>query len=230
MSNAAEARRLLRSHRYGALSTLSKKLGGYPFGSITPYLLDHDGSLLICISALAEHTKNIEHDPRVSLITHNQSDPNIQMQGRVTVAGNAHRLSDQKIPLARYLRHFPEAADFMMLDFSFYRIQPVAIRYIGGVGRIHWVNMEAYTVAQAAIFARHEEARLSEINAGQQEALCRLLHQIHGAEVPDAEAIALDCDGLEVRSKNQIWRLDFIEALSDSTQLESLSSMNYHTL
>ena len=46
MSIAAELRRLLRAHRYGALSTLSEKLAGFPFGSITPYLADQDGSLL----------------------------------------------------------------------------------------------------------------------------------------------------------------------------------------
>jgi len=50
MNNAVEARRLLRAHRYGALSTLSRKLDGYPFGSITPYAVDHDGSLVILIS------------------------------------------------------------------------------------------------------------------------------------------------------------------------------------
>ena len=45
MSNAREARQMLRAHRYGVLSTLSKKFDGYPFGSIIPYLVDHDGSL-----------------------------------------------------------------------------------------------------------------------------------------------------------------------------------------
>jgi putative heme iron utilization protein len=145
MSNAAEARQLLCDHRYGALSTISKKLAGFPFGSITPYLTDHDGSLLIYISELAEHTKNIANDPRVSLLTHNQSSPEIQMQGRVTVIGNAHRLVDQQQPVAQYLHHFPEAGELMKLDFAFYRIEPVAIRYIGGVGRVHWVNMDSYT-------------------------------------------------------------------------------------
>lgn len=145
MSNATEARQLLCEHRYGALSTISRKLAGFPFGSITPYLTDHDGSLLICISELAEHTKNIAHDPRVSLITHNQTSPEIQMQGRVTVIGNARRLADQQQPMAAYLRHFPEAADLMELDFAFYRIEPVAIRYIGGIGRIHWVDMDSYS-------------------------------------------------------------------------------------
>ena len=229
MSNATEARRLLRSHRYGALSTLSQKLEGYPFGSITPYLVDDDGSLLIYISALAEHTRNIEHDSRVSLITHNQGDPNIQMQGRVTVAGNAQRLNDQKSPCARYLRHFPEAADLMMLDFFFYRIQPVAIRYIGGVGRIHWVSMEAYSIAQAALFAQHEEASLHEINTHQQNTVHRLLQKYHGIEGHGAQVVSLDCDGLSVRCDDRVFRLDFAETLSNPAQLKSLSTRNYHT-
>jgi putative heme iron utilization protein len=86
---AREARLMLRAHRYGALCTLSKKFDGYPFGSITPYLVDHDGSLLILISSLAEHTKNIRCDSRVSLITHDHRDPYFQAQGRVTFIGNA---------------------------------------------------------------------------------------------------------------------------------------------
>src|SRR5512147_1261053 len=86
---ALSARQLLRAHHYGALGTLSRKYDGHPYGSITPYLVDHDGSLLILISELAEHTKNIQHDPRVSLITHNQEDPHIQAQGRITVIGEA---------------------------------------------------------------------------------------------------------------------------------------------
>ncbi len=80
---------MLRRHCYGALSTVSKKFNGHPFGSITPYLADHDGSLLILISALAEHSKNIMHDLRVSLITHDQHDADIQAQGRVTLIGEA---------------------------------------------------------------------------------------------------------------------------------------------
>lgn len=226
MSNATEARRLLRAHRYGALSTLSKKLDGYPFGSITPYLVDHDGSLIILISALAEHSKNIQHDPRVSLITHNQSSPDIQMQGRVTVAGNAHRIAPQQV-VARYLRHFPEAADLLTLDFAFYRLLPVAIRYIGGVGRIHWVNMAAYAVPQAAIFARDEEAMLIEINAHQQDTLHRLIKQHHNPDAPDAQAITLDCDGLDVRCGAQVYRLDFADTLTDQLQLKSLSAQQY---
>jgi hypothetical protein len=35
-------------------------------------------------------------------------------------------------------------AYFAMHDFSFYRIEPVRIRFIGGFGKIHWVEPEQY--------------------------------------------------------------------------------------
>ena len=225
MSNASEARSLLRAHRYGALSTISKKLAGFPFGSITPYLTDHDGSLLIYISELAEHTKNIAHDPRVSLITHNQSSPEIQMQGRITVAGNAQRLADQQQPAARYLRHFPEAAELMRLDFAFYRIEPVAIRYIGGVGRIHWLNMESYVMKSAAELADQEEKLLSKIKVNHQGTVCQLLKQCHGIDCSNAQVIGLDCDGLTVVAGEQVLRLNFASTQTDPLLFEQLDQI-----
>src|SRR5450756_1033892 len=55
----AEVRRYLRRQRYGVLSTLSKKLGGYPFGSMVPFMLDHAARPLIYISRLAEQEPEI---------------------------------------------------------------------------------------------------------------------------------------------------------------------------
>ena len=134
MSNAHAARQMLRSHRYGALCTLSKKFNGHPFGSIVPYLVDHDGSLLILISSLAEHTRNIQFDPRVSLVTHNQDSPDIQSQGRITLVGGAQPAANKVQIGKRYLRYFPESQNlFAMDDFSFYRIVPHTLRFIGGL-------------------------------------------------------------------------------------------------
>lgn len=226
MNNAEEARRMLRAHRYGALSTLSKKYDGYPFGSITPYLTDHDGSLLILISTLAEHTKNIQHDPRISLITHDQRSPHIQTQGRVTVVGNAQPETEREKAGLRYLRYFPEAQTyFAMHDFSFYRIHPVAIRYIGGFGRIHWVNMENYAVADADAFAQKEEALLADVNAKSSRALARLLLQRYGINATETLAVGIDCDGLDVRHAEQTWRLDFPETANISSLETSMAEL-----
>ncbi len=210
MNNAIEARRLLRSHRYGALGTLSQKFDGYPFGSITPYLVDHDGSLLILISGLAEHTKNIQHDPRVSLITHDQHNPQIQTQGRVTVLGKAKTEVNRAAAGLRYLRHFPESEHLLsMQDFTFYRIHPIAVRYIGGFGRIHWVDIQQYSNTNAQAFALQETKQLTDINAEHTTAVRRLLELKHGTKSAQISVIGVDCDGLSVSDGAQLWRLDF---------------------
>lgn len=213
---AHEARRMLRGHRYGVLCTLSKKFDGYPFGSITPYLMDHDGSLLILVSTLAEHTKNIRHDPRVSLITHDQRDPHIQSQGRVTVIGRASIEPDTAPSGLRYLRHFPEAHSyFSMHDFSFYRIRPIAIRYIGGFGKIHWIDMGNYAVLHAEAFARREESLLDEINSFHQDVLQQMVQLQDGGDAAGIRAFGFDCDGIDVRNNETIWRVDFPETITE---------------
>ena len=205
---ARAARQLLRAHRYGALSTLSRKFDGHPFGSITPYLVDHDGSLLILISSLAEHTKNIQSDPRVSLITHNQEDAHIQTQGRITVVGTASLIAEREQAGKRYLRYFPEAQNyFAMHDFSFYRIVPLALRYIGGFGDIHWVKAEKYRVPPNTL-AIEEDKLLDRINAGR--------------STEQGILIGIDCDGFDLRVNERTERRDFPTLALDAAQALAL--------
>jgi len=200
-THAREARQLLRAHRYGALCTLSKKFDGHPFGSITPYMVDHDGSLLILISDLAEHTKNIKADSRVSLITHNQNDSHIQTQGRVTLVGNASHIPDRDNAGKRYLRYFPEAQTyFAMHDFQFYRIVPQSIRYIGGFGNIHWAKAERYSV-QPYPLIEQEDALIETLNANR--------------TASQGSVIGIDCDGYDVRLENEVMRCQFEEVVRD---------------
>jgi len=214
-SNPRTARQMLRAHRYGALSTLSKKFDGHPFGSITPYLVDIDGSLLILISGLAEHTKNILHDSRVSLLTHNQHDPHIQTQGRVTVVGNAVYEQDRDRCGKKYLRYFPEAHTyFAMPDFKFFRITPLALRYIGGFGDIHWVKPEHYRVRPNALLAQ-EDQLIADINQNHRAALARHLG-VH--DNSDVILIGVDCDGFDLRAGEKISRCEFPDLTLDAAQ------------
>lgn len=218
MDQAREARQLLRAHRYGVLSTLSKKFDGHPFGSITPYLVDHDGSLLILISTLAEHTRNIGNDARVSLIAHQQSDTNIQAQGRVTLLGSAQEVSGKGQAGARYLRYFPEAAGYFAThDFSFYRIAPLALRHIGGFGNIHWVKAEDYLVAPYPLLEQEEDV-LAHMNADHRDSLRRYCAHVHQVEALEIEMLGIDCDGFDVRADTQLLRFDFAESVLDAQQ------------
>ena len=64
------ARGLIRAADRAVLSTslVRDGLAGWPYGSLVLVATDHDLSPLLLISDLADHTRNIAGDPRVSLL------------------------------------------------------------------------------------------------------------------------------------------------------------------
>lgn len=224
MSEATEVRSYLRRRHHGVLSTTSQKLGGYPFGSVVPYLLDHDGRPVIFISRLAEHTKNLEVDPRVSLLVADAG-ADVQAGARLTLVGEAHRIEDQEAPRGRYLRYFPDAERLLALgDFAFYAIAPKTVRYIGGFGDIHWVSRAAY--APQHRLTEQEESILAHMNSEHARALgdyCRTFQQ---REVAAATMIGIDCDGFDLRADGVLLRFDFERTVTDAASArEALVAM-----
>lgn len=201
MTDGIEARRLLRHCRSGALATLSKRLNGHPYASVVPFMSDYDGSPVLLISRLAEHTKNIQADSRVSLVVHEPS-ADVQRAERLTVIGNCVRINCEAALRERYVRLFPEAGDLLALDFDFHRITLSTVRYIGGFGKIHWVDASAFLYA-GGIDGSVERVWLDRSDQ---------THRSHRTFVSgeSVRAVALDCDGIDVRSDDdRITRIAF---------------------
>ena len=208
--SSIEARRLLRRQQHGVLSTLSKKLDGYPFGSVTPFVLDHQARPVILISTLAEHTRNIAADPRVSLLAHDSS-TDIQANARVTVVGNCARMEDQTALRARYLRYFPGAVDYFSThDFFFYRIEPAHIRFIGGFGAIHWIEVGSFAAPENQL-ATQEDAIIAHMNTDHQHNLAAYCRHFHGVNTSSVDMLGIDTDGFDVRADARQLRFDFSE-------------------
>lgn len=212
---ARAARNLLRQEQFGVLSTLSKKLGGYPFGSIAGYLLDASACPLLFLSTLAEHTRNLEADPRVSLLAHEKAQ-DWQDHGRVTVIGQAVRLhGDTEALRRRYLRYFPSAAETLALpDFFFYRITPEKIRFIGGFGDIHWVAPGDFLLPPSPL-AGQEEALLAEFNRAGGATLRDWCAQVRQQPVYVVEMVGIDADGFDLRADGVLQRFDFAAPVQD---------------
>lgn len=216
MSAGHAARRYLRHHCSGVLSTLSIKFDGYPFGSSVPCVTDHAARPLILISRLAEHTKNIAADARVSLLVRDAG-ADAQEGARLTLLGNARATGAGHAALRmRYLNFFPAAERLLALgDFSFFQIEPVALRYIGGFGAIQWIAASDYAPPANAL-ADCEDAIVAHMNAGHAAALhdyCRHFKQREPARVAMA---GIDCDGFDLRADAELLRFDFAHPVIDA--------------
>ena len=216
MNPARAARQFLRRQRHGVLSTLSKKLGGYPFGSIVPLVVDHAARPTLLISRLAEHTRNIDADPRVSLLVHAES-TDVQAAPRLTLVGDAAHPGDDRPALeARYLRYIPQAARLISMgDFNFYRIEPQALRFVGGFGDMQWIAAAGYT-PPANTMAECEADVLAHMNSDHAVMLRDCARHFNGIDAATITMIGVDCDGFDVRADQTLLRFDFTEPAADA--------------
>lgn len=208
----AEARALLLEGYQGVLSTHSQEMPGYPFGSVAPYCLDAAGCPLLLISELAQHTKNLRANPHCSFIVVAHGE-DIQVNARLTLVGEGEPLLDEAdiaAAAARYYRYFPDATDFHRIhDFRFFRLTPRRCRYIGGFGRIHWV--EPAQVLLANPFAGAAEADIvAHMNEDHAAALLHYCHQagLAPGEIPP-RMVGIDADGIHLRLGARIARVPF---------------------
>ena len=146
MNAAKSARELLLNEYHGILSTHSHDVPGYPFGSVMPYCLDENGQPVILISRIAQHTRNIQENPKVSLIISQSGVNDVHKGGRLTWLGDAQKVEGDEQLAERYYSFFPQSRDYHKThDFDFYRISLVRARFIGGFGSIYWIKNDLMT-------------------------------------------------------------------------------------
>ena len=147
-SHAEQAKTLVAQHQIGTLSTLSRKISGWPFGSVMPYSLHAGGDPIFLLSSMAMHTQNLKQDPRASLLVMESKtigDP--LASGRVTLMGQVKPARSDNIAEIRgsYLECHPESTFWVDFeDFSFYQMTVTDLYFVGGFGRMDWVTGANY--------------------------------------------------------------------------------------
>jgi heme iron utilization protein len=216
---AKSARLFLKSGNDGVLSTVSLDLPGYPFGSVTPYVLDKQCRPVILVSDLAQHTKNMDADNRVSLtVTSGNADS--QANARLTYVGNARKMTSEEADVkARYLRRFPQAVHYFEAhNFYFYVIELVRARYIEGFGKIFWVDEKDLLLEN--IFTEEAEApildHMNQDHKGALSTYCR--HFNLDAAEEEYSMTGIDGEGFDISAGAQRMRINFTECLTDPSQ------------
>jgi putative heme iron utilization protein len=148
---ARALRQLFDRRPVAALGTLHR---GDPALSMVPFVLrPGEATLLIHVSGLAAHTRDMQQHPRVSLLVMAEDDAGQPPQAlpRVALQCDARALppegAEYEAARAAYLGRFPDAAPtFELGDFAIVVLQPVSARLVAGFGR-------AYALVGDALYA-----------------------------------------------------------------------------
>jgi putative heme iron utilization protein len=209
---ADAVRRLLRAESQAVLATHSARRQGWPFASLAPYALSRDGEPILLFARMAQHTINLEADPRSCLFVQDRGAADPQAGARATLLGRVRPAGDRELGdvRARYLARHPQAeAYFRQHDFDLYLHGIDEVRFIGGFGSIGWVP-GAEVVLDPAIdrLAPHASAILTHVNGEHADAVGRLC-RARGSAPEGARVAGVDAYGIDVECAVGRLRFDF---------------------
>lgn len=199
-THAERARTLVAQISTGTLCTLALEPEGYPYGSLVTVAFENADPIFL-ISGLAEHTKNLERDPRASLLVAEGSSTDPLANGRVTMLGPCTRVAEDggRARAAFFAAHPSSSyyADFR--DFTFWKLQVEYVRYIGGYGRMSWISQADWRAAVPDPLAPSSADMIAHMNADHADALvlyCKAFSR--GTEITSAEMTGVDRYGFEM--------------------------------
>jgi heme iron utilization protein len=204
-SHAERIRTLISLASVGTLSTLSRKHPGFPFGSLMPFALDPAGRPLFLISNMAMHTQNLKAEPRCSLfVGQANADGDPLGSARATLIGLAESVPASELDSVRELylaRHENSRYWVDFSDFSFFRLQPVDLYYVGGFGVMGWVEAREYQDAAPDPLAVAAPGILTHMNADHVDAMILLARSHAGVDAAGATMTSVDRLGFTLRLK-----------------------------
>lgn len=203
-------RKLIRQAGRAALATV---LSGEhrPYVSLVTVATDMDGSPILLLSRLADHTRNIDADDRVSLLfdgTDGYANP--QQGPRVSLLGRVVASTDERLR-RRFLARQPAAALYAGFgDFTFYRLAPERAHWVGGFARAHWLSDGLICPAEVAhAFAAAEADILAHMNDRHGDTLTLMANRLLKRRGKGWRMVAVDPDGCDLAHGDTVLRLAF---------------------
>lgn len=211
-------RRLMRRCTRVALGTLARE-DGAPYVSLAMVGLDHDATALLYLSDLADHTKNLKQDARVSLLFDGTLEHAVPLAGeRATIQGKAEPTTDRHL-LSRYVARHPDAAGYAgFKDFNLYRVSLERAHLVAGFGRIHWVagDQVRLDTAGAGELRDREREVVEHMNADHADAVQLYATKLLGRAGADWVMTGLDPEGADLRRGAEVARLWFDKPVRDA--------------
>ena len=199
------ARNLLRKQELAVLSTHSKSVPEYPFGSVTTYITTVNGEPIFYISNLAQHTHNIMNNPKICLTVFegNKDDPNAG--ARLSVMGEALLIDSEQSELIkrRFFELYPDSIGYQkMHDFNFFILKTKKVRYIGGFGDINWISEQDWNLDTPS-WLDDEVDMMTHMNNDHLEAMQLIYFKQFNLYPQSIKMLAINPDGFFVSIDNQ---------------------------
>jgi putative heme iron utilization protein len=130
------AQHLLENSKHGFFSTLDSQQ--YPYASLVE-IAPEGKDLLLFLSDLAEHSKNIQSNPKTSVLLAEDYDELSLAKARACFIGSIQR-EETTTMLEHYIKHHPKAERYKSFaDFKLYRLKVERTYVVAGFGKMGWL-------------------------------------------------------------------------------------------
>jgi putative heme iron utilization protein len=205
------ARGLLRRADRAVLAT---RLGpeGWPYASLVLLAVDHDATPILLLSDLAEHSRALAADARLSLLIDGTAGHDDPLTGpRLTLLGTAERTKAPEAARRFLARHKAAELYAGFADFHFYRVAVSRAHLVAGFGRIHWLEGAAvgFPAGGSGALAAHETDIVEHMNADHGAAVELLATRLAGGAGSGWRMTGIDPEGCDLGRPGAIARVTF---------------------
>jgi putative heme iron utilization protein len=207
-----KVRDLIRSQDRAALACLLPgDAGKHPYASLVLVAADHDLSPILLLSDLAEHSKAIAADDRVSLLFDATAGLDQPLTGaRASLIGRARPTNDERVR-RRFLARHPDADMYAGFgDFRFYRVVIDRAHLVAGFGKIRWFDAADLLPGPPPVsLVDAEPGILAHMNQDHAEAIALYANRLLGLAGSGWRMTGIDSEGLDLRLGGRVGRLAF---------------------
>ncbi len=194
-SPAEEARTLVSAITVGYLATVGEN--GDPWCSLVVYGPTAQGDPVLLVSTMAEHGRNLMHDPRASLALNDPSAPGDPLdRPRITLAGRVAQPEGERRQeaLDAHVAAIPGAMLYAgWEDFTLWVLEVQRVRWVGGFAVMDTVSAADYRAAEPDPTQPVAARAVAHLNKDHATALLAIARELGGTR----GAVSAVCTGID---------------------------------